>query len=218
MSCNNGALLPEPIVEEDLIGRWDVTVRGGLMFVEFTPDNRVLIQDRGAIGKKDSTIYYYQDYDFMGDNTIENLPGSSTMSDIVVEGDKITFTFSSPSTGHRLRYYGKRVEEIEDDEFAMRLCQTWITVRENGIPLAPEKQKIAYFSNTGLFLLKELLSDELFVFGWERNSETQLCYTEYQRPRLVPKPICMNFIPGNNEYLEFEVDGDVIRIEPTLLF
>ena len=62
MSCSTEEDRPVQIEQSDLVGQWDVTVRGALLFIEFTEDNRVLIQDRGAIGQPDSTIYYYQDY------------------------------------------------------------------------------------------------------------------------------------------------------------
>lgn len=217
MSCNP-EVLPEQIVESDLVGQWDVTVRGGLLFLEFTEDNRVLIQDMGAIGQPDTAAYYYQDYKLHADNFINGLPGNCFMHEIAVDGDEISFVFSNPKNGHTLRYFGKRVEEKSETQLTLDLNRTWITTKENGIVLNPESQKIAYFSKTGLFLLKDTESPEISMFRWDQTGEEQLCYTEHQRPRFVPKVTCMNFLTVADTFIEFEVEGEVIRIEPTTRF
>ena len=218
MSCSTEEDRPVQIEQSDLVGQWDVTVRGALLFIEFTEDNRVLIQDRGAIGQPDSTIYYYQDYKLLENNTIEGLPGNSVMSEITVSGDRLTFFFSNPTNGHRLKYYGQRVEETEIEDLSSLLNRTWITVLENGEPILPEYQKISYFSKTGIFLIKDFSDSGLHMFEWEWNDYSQICYTEYQRPQFIPQPICMSFLILEEDFAEFEVGGRVIRIEPTTLF
>ena len=165
MSCSTEEDRPVQIEQSDLVGQWDVAVRGALLFIEFTEDNRVLIQDRGAIGQPDSTIYYYQDYKLLENNTIEGLPGNSVMSEITVSSDRLTFFFSNPTNGHRLKYYGQRVEETEIEDLSSLLNRTWITVLENGEPILPEYQKISYFSKTGIFLIKDFLDSGLHMLS-----------------------------------------------------
>jgi hypothetical protein len=217
-SCVPDDLTEQQIVQSELVGHWDVTTLSGLMFVEFTPDNRVLIHDRGALGPRDQSAFYFQDYAFSDHKTIEGLPDNSRMTAITVLGDQLSFVLENPTTGYRLQYFGERVEKISQDAYTQLLSKTWVTVEENGIPLQEADQKLSYFSNTGLFMIKEKQEKDISLFAWQWTTENQICYTEYQRPRLLPDPICMSFVTLSEDIVEFIVDHNLIKLEPTVEF
>lgn len=217
-SCVPDDLAEQQIVQSELIGHWDVTTLSGLMFVEFTPDNRVLIHDRGALGPEDQSAYYFQDFTFTDDKTIEGLPNNSQMKEITVLGDNLSFVLENPTTGYSLQYFGKRMEKISNDDYTQLLSKSWVTVAENGILLEEADQKLSYFSETGLFMIKEKNEDDISLFDWKWTAENQICYTEYQRPRLLPDPICMSFITLSDDVVEFFVDRNLIKLKPTVEF
>jgi len=61
ISCSSSDF-SDHINHAELEGHWNITVPSGLMFVEFTSDQKVLIGDRGAIGEKDISLHYFQEY------------------------------------------------------------------------------------------------------------------------------------------------------------
>jgi len=183
------------------------------MFMEFTDEHKVLIGDRGAIGTIDISQHYYQDYIISGDQIV-GLPSETRMEDIEIRGDRMTFTFYNPQTEKKTPYTGIRVTELMEDKQTALLNKTWVTVTENELPVADEDKKMAYFSKTGIFFIKDFGSEKLNMFSWEWRNEVQLCYTEYQRPQFVYDPTCMSFSLLLEEQVKFYVDGDNIMMEP----
>jgi len=201
----------------ELVGHWDITVPSGLMFMEFISDNRVLIGDRGAIGEQDVSKHYFQDYTFT-DNEVINLPLGCKMVNIEIAGDRMTFVFLNEAKGYRQEYTAHKGDATAlTDKDTDMVTQTWITTEQNGKTIAPENQKLAYFSKAGIYFIKDMNEDNLQLFSWNWNSsfDNHLCYTPYQRPTFIPQESCMNFIELTDSYSIFETDGLIIKMEAT---
>jgi len=187
-SCSSEDFPQDP-TQSDLIGHWNITVRSGLQFVEFIEGGKILIDDRGAIGTPDISKTYYHDYKLKEGAEVIDLPSESRMTDISIKGDRMTFVFINDLTGYRMPYTAYRVEaEYEEENRIELLSQTWITVKENGIQLTPENQKVAHFSKAGIYFIKDLNDDEVQLFSWQYSEGTereQICYTKYQRPTIL---------------------------------
>jgi len=205
------------ITHSDLEGHWNITVPSGLMFIEFTPDNRILIGDRGAIGAKDVSQHYFQDYKLTGNDIIAGLPFGCQMEEVLIQGDRMTFVFKNPSTGYSQPYSGERMVSDEDPQTRI-LNQTWVTTAENGSPIAEESKKLSYFSKTGIFFIKNITDSDLQMYSWEWTGDKELCYTEYQRPVHIPQPECMSFMELTETSTSFSIGKDRFTIQPTTKF
>lgn len=62
--------LTSDIQQSDIIGHWDITVPTGMMFTEFSPDNRVLTGDRGTIAGQNASNHYFQYYALENGNEV----------------------------------------------------------------------------------------------------------------------------------------------------
>jgi len=208
------------IMHNDLIGHWNISVLSGLQFIEFTPNNGVLIDDRGAIGVRDISKHYLQQYN-LKDNVIIDLPSGARMEDVVIHGNRMTFTFVNPAKNYSQPYTAYNVSMSDDlGPKVNTMAQAWITTTENGRPLKPAYQKVAYFSKVGIYALKSLKDENVQLFNWHWGNSTgdQICYQKYQRPTLVPELTCMNFGVLTNSEAVFEVQGDIIEMVSTSSF
>jgi len=198
----------------NLTGYWDMTSLSGLMFMEFTSQGKVLIEDRGAIGVKDVSKHYYQEY-VIEDNAIKGLPGGCSMEDIEIRGDRMTFAFVNPEVDYTLLYSADKVEDLMADDATLLLNREWRTVEENNVPVAAADQKESYFSRRGIYLLKTMEGDAMEIFNWDWTREGQICYTKYQRPQFIPDKICLNFTELTEDQAVFYIEGNEFMLIPT---
>jgi len=207
----------EPLSSSDLIGHWNISVPSGLQFVEFIDNDKVLIDDRGAIGTTGISKRYYDSYSLDLSERVIQLAATCRMEEVSVDRDRMTFVFVCKSTGYRMPYTAHKIlaenEKINRTEV---LSQTWITTEENGKTLAAEDQKIAYFSPAGIYFLKNVALDDIQLYSWSWSDgveSEQLCYTPYQRPTFIPIETCINFIELTDSHALMDINGSIIKME-----
>lgn len=213
-SCSSEFEQPE-LQQEDIIGHWNLTVPSGLQFIEFISEGKMLIGDRGAMGQMDVSKHYLQDYTFDSGH-VTGLPAGARMENISVIGDRMTFDFINTEKGINYEFTAYREDEFGTSNLKINMLnQVWETVEQDGQPISKQNKKVAYFSKAGIYALTNPMTGQVDMFSWEwdENSDNELCYEEYQRPKMVPQQNCMTFKIITEAVAIFEVDGMTIRLE-----
>lgn len=111
--------LTSDIQQSDIIGHWDITVPTGMMFTEFSPDNRVLTGDRGTIAGQNASNHYFQDYALANSCEVADLALRSEMIDIEKIVNRMTIESINKTKGYRQEYSAR------NSSFENHLCYSF---------------------------------------------------------------------------------------------